>query len=60
MRTRVGTRVMVGLAVLAGIGIFIAANAHLIWTSVHSQPDCVPHLKLPGQDGQFRAAQSSC
>lgn len=51
---------MVGLAVLAGICLFAAANAHLIWTSLHSQPDCVSHLKLPGQDGQFRAAQSSC
>jgi hypothetical protein len=54
------TRVLVGLALLAAIGIFAGANAHLIWTSVRSQPDCVPHLKMPGQDGRFRAAQSSC
>jgi hypothetical protein len=60
MRRRARTRVMVGLAVLAGVGIFAVANAHLIWTSFHSQPNCVPHLKLPGQDGRFRAAQSSC
>jgi hypothetical protein len=53
-------RLVVALAVMAGIGIFAAANAHLIWTSVRSQPDCVPHLKEPGQDGRFRAAQSSC
>jgi hypothetical protein len=60
MTRRTKTRVMVGLAVLAGIGIFAAANAHLVWTSVRSQPDCVPHLDAPGQDGQFRAAKSSC
>lgn len=54
------TRVMVLLAVLAGIALFLGANAHLIWTSLRSQPSCVPHLKAPGQNGQFRAAQSSC
>jgi hypothetical protein len=60
MTARVKLRLMVGLAVLAGLGLFAAANAHLIWTSVRSQPDCVPHLKTAGDDGQFRAAQSSC
>ena len=60
MSGRIGTRAGVALAVLAGIGLFAAANAHLIWRSVNSQPDCVPHLKSPGADGQFRAAQSSC
>jgi hypothetical protein len=50
----------VGLAILVGIGLYAAANAHLIWNAVRSQPDCVQHLKAPGPDGQFRAAQSSC
>lgn len=59
MKVRV-TRIKVALAVMAGAGLFAAANAHLIWTSVHSQPTCVPHLQEPGQNGQFRAAQSSC
>ena len=40
--------------------LYAAANAHLIWTAVRSQPDCVPHLQAPGPEGQFRAAQSSC
>jgi hypothetical protein len=53
-------RLVVGLAVLAGAAGFTAANAHLIWTSFRSEPDCVPHLKDPGAAGQFRAAQSSC
>jgi hypothetical protein len=60
MTTRVGTRAKIALAIFAGIGLFAAANAHLIWKSVSSQPDCVPHLKAPGAEGQFRAAQSSC
>jgi hypothetical protein len=60
MSARIKIQLMIGLVVLAALGIFVAANAHLIWTSVRSQPDCVPHLKVPGQDGQFRAAESSC
>lgn len=66
MIARIGTRTKVGLAVLAALGLFAAANAHLIWTSVSSQPDCVPHLKAPEakgtplSQGQFHAAQSSC
>jgi hypothetical protein len=57
-RTR--SRLLVGLAVLAGLGLFAAANAHLVWTSFLSQPDCVPHLKERGENGQFQAAQPSC
>lgn len=53
-------RLVVGLAMFAGVAAFTAANAHLIWTSLRSEPDCVPHLKDPGAAGQFRAAQSSC
>lgn len=60
MSAPIGMRLMVGLAVLVAFVLFAAANAHLIWTSVRSQPDCVPHLKVPGQSGEFRAAQSSC
>jgi hypothetical protein len=60
MTARLGTRAKVALAVFAGMGLFAAANAHLIWRSVSSQPDCVAHLKAPGTEGQFRAAQSGC
>jgi hypothetical protein len=60
MTARIGTRAKVALAVFAGIGLFAAANAHLVWKSVSSQPDCVAHLKTLGAEGQFRAAQSSC
>lgn len=53
-------RLLVGFAVVVGLGIFAAANVNLVRTSFVSQPDCVPHLKAPGKNGQFRAAQSSC
>ncbi|MBN9010648.1 MAG: hypothetical protein J0H63_11130 [Rhizobiales bacterium] len=53
-------RLVIGLAVFAGVIGFAAANAHLVWTSVSSEPDCVPHLKDPGAAGEFRAARSSC
>jgi len=60
MSRRIRTRVLVGLAIALGLGLFAAANAHLLHTSFVSQPDCVPHLKAPGTDGRFRAAQPSC
>ena len=60
MTRKARMRLAVGLGVLAGVAAFTAANAHLIWTSFQSQPDCVPHLKDPGAARQFRAAESSC
>lgn len=60
MRTQIGTRTNVTAAIIVAIGLFVAANAHLIWRSISTQPDCVAHLKTPGANGQFRAAQSSC
>jgi hypothetical protein len=48
------------LALAIGLGVLALANAHLVYVSVASQPDCVPHLK-PGHAGQgYRAARSSC
>lgn len=45
---------------LAGlcVAVFIAANAHLIYVAVMSQPDCVPHQKEEGN--LYRAAKSAC
>lgn len=47
-------------AMLAGlcIAVFVAANAHLIYVAVTSQPDCVPHQK--GEGGLYQAAKSAC
>ena len=61
MGKRLKMRWMVGLAVSAGVLLFAAANAHLVYVAIASQPDCVAHLKDAGSaPGQFRAAKSAC
>ena len=47
--------------VVTVMGVFLAANAHLLYVALQSQPDCVAHGK-PGMatPGQFSAAKSSC
>lgn len=42
----------------AGLTILVAANAHLVYVAVTSQPDCVPHQK--GEGGVYQAAKSAC
>jgi hypothetical protein len=61
-RRRRRTRAAIGLIGGGLIILVAAANAHLVYVSVTSQPDCVAHLK-PGdiaQNGSFRAAKSAC
>jgi hypothetical protein len=53
-------RLLVWVVVPLAILLFAAANVHLVYIAVRSQPDCVPHLKDRGGDGQFRAARSAC
>jgi hypothetical protein len=45
---------------LAGATLLVAANAHLVYVAIGSQPDCVPHAKTAGETGAMRAARSSC
>lgn len=53
-------RWVVVIGVVLALGVLIGANTHLVYVSVASQPECIPHLK-PGQTGQgFTAARSSC
>jgi hypothetical protein len=41
--------------------VVAAANAHLVYVAVASQPDCVVHLKEAGaKAGAFRAAKPAC
>ena len=41
--------------------VVIAANAHLVYVAVSTQPECVAHLKDKGEaPGQYRAAKSAC
>lgn len=59
-RSRVGITALALVA--AGISGLAAANAHLVYVSVMSQPDCVPHAKETGAAASnvYRAARSSC
>lgn len=61
-RVRRTSRLVIGLVATGLVVLVLAANAHLLYVSVTSQPDCVAHLK-PGdsaQSGSFRAAKSAC
>ena len=41
--------------------VVAAANAHLVYVAVDSQPECVAHLKEAGtKAGAFRAAKPAC
>jgi hypothetical protein len=54
-------RILVWLAVGAGLLLFAAANAHLIAVAFESQPECVDHVKLgDSKDGAYSAAKSWC
>ena len=44
----------------AAIALFFAANAHMLYVALQSQPECVAHLKGAGSAGQFRAAKPAC
>ena len=60
-RTRLlGWKSLTLIGATAIIVLLAAANAHLVYVALVSQPDCVPHLKNAGERGTFRAARSSC
>ncbi len=54
------SRRWVWLAVAVGIAALLAANAHLVFVAVTSQPDCVAHSKTTGTEGSYMAAKSAC
>lgn len=57
------SRTLLWLAIGAGLALLFAANAHLVYVAMTSQPDCVAHLRSndnPNAAAQFRAAKSSC
>lgn len=54
-------KLVIAAFVVAGLGVLGAANAHLVYVAVNSQPDCVAHTKTAGEaPGAYRAARSSC
>jgi len=62
MSINLPTKAVVGLVVAGLVALVLAANAHLVYVAVTSQPDCVPHLKRAdvGHSGSYRAANSAC
>jgi hypothetical protein len=58
MTIRITWRTIALTIAATSLVIFIAANAHLVYVAMQSQPDCVPHLKAPGNG--LQAAQSAC
>jgi hypothetical protein len=56
-------RAAVTLIVAGLLLLLAAANFHLVYVAVSSQPGCVPHLTQGGArvpDGSFSAATSAC
>ncbi|MBR0823602.1 hypothetical protein JQ627_37390 [Bradyrhizobium liaoningense] len=53
---------IVWLSICLGLIVLVAANAHLLYVAVSSQPDCVAHLQHGEGNGtnSFSAATSSC
>ena len=48
-------------ACVAGALLLVAgANAHLLYVSINSQPDCVAHSRIPGEGPGYSAAKSAC
>jgi hypothetical protein len=62
MSINLSTKAVVGLVVAGLVALVLAANAHLVYVAVTTQPDCVAHLKQPdvGHSGSYRAAKSAC
>ncbi len=57
---RRGRLSLVWVLVPAGLVLVAAANAHLVYVAVASQPSCVEHSKVAGGNGVYRAATSAC
>lgn len=58
-----GRRLTIGLSILLVLIVIIAANWHLVYVAMESQPDCVAHIKPGtnhGGESGYSAAKSSC
>ncbi len=55
-------KALVWLLVGAGLLIIAAANAHLVYVAMRSQPDCVQHARAGdvAGGGRLSAAASAC
>jgi hypothetical protein len=62
MRTPKG-KVAIWLLICIGLLVLVAANGHLVYVAMTSQPDCVAHVRQGEGNGtheRFSAARSSC
>lgn len=59
-RSKRRARLLLWTLIPAALMLVAAANAHLVYVALVSQPDCVPHSKEPGEAGEFVAARSAC
>jgi len=58
-----GITIRFWLVLAVAIVAILAANAHLLYVAISSQPDCVAHVMQGDagtEPGRFSAAQSSC
>ena len=61
-RTASKRKAVICLAVALGLLVLFAANGHLVYVAMTSQPDCVDHVRQGDAHGQsrFSAARSAC
>lgn len=59
-RPRIGPLALIGIG--GAMALIVAANAHLVYVALASQPDCVPHVRIGETVGArgYAAARSSC
>jgi len=54
-------KTVIWLAVGLGLLVLVAANGHLVYVAMTSQPDCVDHVRHgDGKQSRFSAAKSAC
>lgn len=66
MSTNAGThrnrqKAAIWIAAGLGVALLFAANAHLVYVAVTSQPECVAHVRQgEGNGNNLSAAKSAC
>jgi hypothetical protein len=56
-------KLAIWLLVCIGLLLLVAANGHLVYSAITSQPDCVAHVRQgegKATHQRFSAAKSSC
>lgn len=55
-------KIVVWFSIGVGLMVLTAANLHMLYAAVSSEPNCVAHLRQGERNGMnsFSAAESSC